>query len=376
MATETKGLVICWNDAEKLDDDSKPFLVAFKKRLEAAGYDLTSSVCDVTFGYGFRWKEDRGEKGYTEATVTISDGKAVVDRIKLEFEEVWEVPSTEPDRLAILLVNAMNKSTKLAAVARRYHLPKRSATGRIPCAPTICFGTAAARSRKRRISSSSDDARARLPAGRLGSLREDWRKLTTHGTPDSVNDHDLLRDRVVQMELRTRQQDSAKLEAGNAGIDSRRFRKLVRVESGLPRARHRKDPHRTGWIATTGTPHWLARVRRRKTRRERSTSCAELGQHRGRRCPFAGPMLCDRPCKRRVELGALFVVETILFIGHDELDLAALRQVDRLIQNEPPAANTGAKRERHVENIAHARGQECFEQGVLTPNGPSRTCGA
>lgn len=137
-ATATKGLVICWNDAEnKSVDEDKAFLVAFRKRLESAGYDLTSSLCDVTFAYSFRSKGEHGEQGYTEVTLTLSDAHGVVDHIKLEFEEVWELPTSDHDRLAILLVNAMNKSDKLAQYVHREHAdePLRKTEGDAGAAP-------------------------------------------------------------------------------------------------------------------------------------------------------------------------------------------------------------------------------------------------
>jgi len=122
MATGTKGLVICWNDEEKnADQDDRAFLTALRKRLEGAGYDLSSRICDVTLGYHLSSVNDRGDKGFTEASLTVSGAHGIVDKIKLSFDEPTDVPTSEPDRLAILLVNAMNKSEKLAAFKRRLH---------------------------------------------------------------------------------------------------------------------------------------------------------------------------------------------------------------------------------------------------------------
>lgn len=121
-ATITKGLVICWNDEEqKADDDDKPFYAAVRKELERAGYDLTSRVCDVTLGFKLGWQTDQGDKGYTNASLVVSDAHGVVDKFELHFDQITDVPYKEPDRLAILLVNEMNKSQKVAAVTRKNH---------------------------------------------------------------------------------------------------------------------------------------------------------------------------------------------------------------------------------------------------------------
>jgi len=117
MATATKALVICWTVPSTASDEQKVFLTAFKARLEGAGYDLTSRVCDIDFAYGFGWREEAGDKYWREVTLVVSDGSGEVEKIKLEFEG-YDFPLDKPDRLAIVLVNRLNASDTLAKLAR------------------------------------------------------------------------------------------------------------------------------------------------------------------------------------------------------------------------------------------------------------------
>lgn len=119
-ATATKAIVVCWDDPSERDDDTG-FLKALKARLIGAGYDLTSPVCDIVFSYAFEWGSDRGDKYYREATLIARTGSGTVDKINLTFEYPTDVPASDTDRLAILLVNALNKSEKVAALARKNH---------------------------------------------------------------------------------------------------------------------------------------------------------------------------------------------------------------------------------------------------------------
>jgi hypothetical protein len=72
MATATKGLVVCWDDEPAVADE-RPLMAALKTRLTGAGYDLTSRICDVQFGYSFLWREDEGDKYYKEASLIVRD---------------------------------------------------------------------------------------------------------------------------------------------------------------------------------------------------------------------------------------------------------------------------------------------------------------
>lgn len=119
-ATATKDLQICWND-KTIDDADRPFMSALKKALVHAGYDLEASVCDATLGYHVQSASEHGREFYKSATLTVSDSSGIVDKIHLEFSEPTDVPLDEPDRLGTLLVNELNKSEKVAALARKWH---------------------------------------------------------------------------------------------------------------------------------------------------------------------------------------------------------------------------------------------------------------
>jgi hypothetical protein len=121
MATATKSLAICWRDPDKVDDASDTSLMnAIKSRLASAGYRvLTKGVCDIDFGWKFSTKGTRNEddESYREVTLTVR-GDGPLDVIHLSFGP-GEVPTSDPDRLAILVVNALNASAKVAAYARK-----------------------------------------------------------------------------------------------------------------------------------------------------------------------------------------------------------------------------------------------------------------
>lgn len=139
-AVATKGIVVCWDDASERDDETG-FLKAFKARLVGAGYDVTSRVCDVVFSYGFEWSFDHGgDKYYKEASLTVRSGEGTVDKIKLTFEYPTDMPGTDKDRLAILLVNELNKSAKLAELARKNHDDEHSPRLRKPGDRDCRFG--------------------------------------------------------------------------------------------------------------------------------------------------------------------------------------------------------------------------------------------
>jgi hypothetical protein len=119
MATATKDVVICWRDADEGDDGANAAITtALAKRLRGAGYHvITKGVCEVSIEWGFssRGHDNENDSSYRQATVTLRADK-VIDKIRLEWGP-GQVPTDDADRLAILLVNAINASAKFADYA-------------------------------------------------------------------------------------------------------------------------------------------------------------------------------------------------------------------------------------------------------------------
>lgn len=109
----TKALAkasICWR-ADELDGDTAA-LTALAPRLTGAGYSLVRTGCDLSLALTTRWVKTQGYADYREVTLNVHGGSTLVDRIHLEFEP-GEMALDDPDRLAIALVNALNRSTKV-----------------------------------------------------------------------------------------------------------------------------------------------------------------------------------------------------------------------------------------------------------------------
>jgi hypothetical protein len=119
MATATKDVVICWRDTDDGDDGANAAISrGLAKRLRGAGYHvITKGVCEVSLEWGFssRGHENENDSSYRAATITLRADK-VIDNIKLEWGP-GQVPTDDSDRLAILMVNAMNASAKFAEYA-------------------------------------------------------------------------------------------------------------------------------------------------------------------------------------------------------------------------------------------------------------------
>lgn len=123
-ATATKTLIVCWRDPDSGDDSTdRPLMMAFKARLITAGYHvITKGVCEISIGYKTQTKGYRNEDddAFREVTITVrGDYDKPVDVIRLEFG-AGEVPANNLDRLAILMVNALNASAKLAEYAKAH----------------------------------------------------------------------------------------------------------------------------------------------------------------------------------------------------------------------------------------------------------------
>lgn len=117
-------MTVCWDS--KLGPGPLRPLVAY--RLREAGYILVDHNCDFALSWAVRTqRQTRGVGGgrgtrpggvrahYSKATlVAIRDG-TIVDEVHWRFGE-FDIPQDEPDRLAILFVNWLNASPKVAAL--------------------------------------------------------------------------------------------------------------------------------------------------------------------------------------------------------------------------------------------------------------------
>ena len=119
-ATATKDLVICWRDPDQGDDASNASMIhAMAKALRGAGYQVvTKGICEISLEWQLasRGHENEFDSSYREATLTVRDGSTFIDKVQLEWGP-GQVPTDDPNRLAILLVNALNASAKVAQYA-------------------------------------------------------------------------------------------------------------------------------------------------------------------------------------------------------------------------------------------------------------------
>jgi hypothetical protein len=113
----TRGLSVCWYEAVAADQRAnRDVRKAIAKQLEAAGYRVIPRDCDLRLSLSYTLED--GAIGLSFRTAQF----AVRDRTRAPLlDETFkfgssEVPIGEPDRLAIVLVNAMNASSKVAAV--------------------------------------------------------------------------------------------------------------------------------------------------------------------------------------------------------------------------------------------------------------------
>jgi len=110
---------------EEKDEEARKAMAGAQKamvaRLTEAGYVcVDKGPFDVSASTWFTMKRPRHEDLlFARARVRLKDRKGdVVDEITLEYRNN-AAPAVEPDRVAVSLVNEMNKSPKLGAVAQK-----------------------------------------------------------------------------------------------------------------------------------------------------------------------------------------------------------------------------------------------------------------
>src|SRR5438046_2030566 len=117
-ATVTRDASVCWSD------EKEPLHAVVGARLQEAGYVLVPSGCDIRLswsavrhpgqvGYARRQRSIRPHISRATLVVRTEDESKLVDQMHWDFNEL-DVPDDEPDRLAILFVNALNDSKNVA----------------------------------------------------------------------------------------------------------------------------------------------------------------------------------------------------------------------------------------------------------------------
>jgi hypothetical protein len=119
-ATTTRDASICWsNERGELHDH-------VGERLKEAGYVLVPNGCDVRLswsakrhpgrnGIGRGWRSIRPHISSANLVVRTGDDSALIDELHWDFNEL-DVPDDDPDRLAVIFVNALSSSKKVAAI--------------------------------------------------------------------------------------------------------------------------------------------------------------------------------------------------------------------------------------------------------------------
>ena len=118
----TRGLSICWRDADDGDEATNRVLIkALADRLKRAGYDLDPHDCSIQMSWAYSTKTVADEESFREVKMTVRDATngSLVDTMDMHFGE-GDVRSDEPDRLAVILVNALNASAKLHEYGRQH----------------------------------------------------------------------------------------------------------------------------------------------------------------------------------------------------------------------------------------------------------------
>lgn len=140
----TPGLSVCWREPDSGDEGTDRALrLAMGKRLEQAGYVLTPRSCDLGVDWGYTTKGRDYDMAFRTARLSVRGrGNKLLEHRDFEFGPS-DLPIEDPDRLAIVLVNAVNASTKVASLmptpssaptqaAQPAAPPDRPAHGRLP----------------------------------------------------------------------------------------------------------------------------------------------------------------------------------------------------------------------------------------------------
>jgi len=133
------GQSVCWRALDAGDAGlDRALRVAIGKRLESAGYALVPTACDLSVSWGYTTKGRDFDMAFRTARLSVRGrGDAMLEHRTFEFGPS-DLPIDDPDRLAIVLVNAVNASARVAAVSPVPSAPKPppppppAAHGRLP----------------------------------------------------------------------------------------------------------------------------------------------------------------------------------------------------------------------------------------------------
>jgi len=136
----TPGLSVCWREPDAGDEATdRAVRRAIGKRLKDAGYVLTTGSCDIGVEWGYTTKGRDYDMAFRTARLSIRGrGDALLEHRDFEFGPS-DLPIEDPDRLAIVLVNAVNASRKVASLMptatpapTQAPPPDRPVNGRLP----------------------------------------------------------------------------------------------------------------------------------------------------------------------------------------------------------------------------------------------------
>jgi hypothetical protein len=117
QATTTRGLKICWRADDEGDDAvGRALRAALTQRLGQAGYVLVPSSCDFHLAYTSttQWRHPPGWFAQVRVVLRSRSG-SFLDKLVLNFNP-YDVSADDFDQIAILVVNGLNDSPKLAGV--------------------------------------------------------------------------------------------------------------------------------------------------------------------------------------------------------------------------------------------------------------------
>lgn len=129
----TAGLSVCWRDPDDGDlGIDRALRTTLANRLKAAGYVLVKRGCDLSVSWAYTTRGNDDDNAFRTARITVRTGDGtLLDEHDFQFGQS-DLPADDADRLAIVLVNAINASPKIATMVA----PATEAYGAVSVAPS------------------------------------------------------------------------------------------------------------------------------------------------------------------------------------------------------------------------------------------------
>src|SRR5271154_2626588 len=112
-------------------------------------------------------------------------------------------------------------------------------------------------------------------------------------------------------------------------------------------------------VGSRATRNQSLRPETKRSRRRANGNASALRVKAREDLPFverlSAPCLFASKIQSRMQARPVLLVEIVLFVGQDKVDLAALRQIDGLIKNEPAATHLRTEGQRHGAKASAAR---------------------